>query len=46
MKIRILRNIIRFREYANSEIGEKRIVRTLSSLSVTLVILLAALIFG
>ena len=46
MKYKVLRKLMSFRKYANTERGEKIIVRTLTSMSVILVVDIALLIVG
>ena len=46
MKYKVLRTLAAFRKYANTERCEKIIVRTLTSMSVILVVDIALLIVG
>ena len=46
MKYRLLRKLVLARRWANTEVGERRIVRTLTTLSVVLIIDIVLLIIG
>lgn len=46
MKYKVLRKLVALRKYANTERGEKIIVRTLTNMSVILIVDIALLIVG
>ena len=46
MKYKVLRKLVAFKKYTNTERGEKIIVRTLTSMSIILVVDIALLIVG
>ena len=46
MKMKFLRGMVKFRRYANTEKGEKRIVATLTTISVLGLVVLSFLIIG
>jgi len=46
MKMKYLRGMVKFRRYANTEKGEKRIVATLTTISVLGLVDLSLLIIG
>lgn len=46
VKFRALRGLVKFREFANTERGERIIVRTLTGMSIALFVDVALLVLG